>query len=175
MLAAMSKPIRRSSSVRKPGSQSTTPDLPLQISLVKSAVITYDVASTHTGSGNTAFDIWLTDTANPDTWGVPPITHEIMIWLEAYGSLAPGGNWVETVPIGGADYSIYLARIGGTAGPISPSTGRRTRWEPARWTWLISWRTSWRTGWPPGREIPGVDRDRQRGGHRQRRNHTQSV
>jgi len=95
---------------QKPGSQSTTPDLPLQVSRVKSAQVTYDITSTRTGSGNLAFDIWLTDSANPDTWGAPPITHEIMIWLEGYGSLAPGGSWVETVPIGDADYSVYLAR-----------------------------------------------------------------
>jgi hypothetical protein len=93
---------------QKPGSQSTTPDLPMQVNQVAAAEITYDVASTHTGTGNLAFDIWLTDTPNPDTWGVPPITHELMIWLEAYGSIAPGGSWIGKEKIGGIDYSVYV-------------------------------------------------------------------
>jgi len=94
---------------QKPGSSTTSPDLPIKINSVNYLVITYDITSTHTGSGNLAFDIWLTNTQNPAKWGVPPITHEIMIWLDHYGGLAPGGNWIETVNIDGANYSVYKA------------------------------------------------------------------
>lgn len=99
---------------QKPGSQTSSPDLPEKIDLLQDVTITYDIASTHTGSGNIAFDIWLTNTQNPDTWGAPPITHEIMIWLDAYGSMAPGGNWTEKVEIDGSIYQVYFgADFGG--------------------------------------------------------------
>ncbi len=95
---------------QKPGNKTTTPDLPRQISGLDELQISYDVTSTHTGSGNLAFDIWLTDTGDPSTWGVPPITHEIMIWLDSYGSLGPGGNWEEVIKIDGVPYSVYTAK-----------------------------------------------------------------
>lgn len=95
---------------QKPGNKTTTADLPRQVSSLGELQISYDVTSTHTGSGNLAFDIWLTDTGDPSTWGVPPITHEIMIWLESYGSMGPGGNWEEVVKIDGAPYSVYTAK-----------------------------------------------------------------
>jgi hypothetical protein len=93
---------------QKPGSSTTSPDLPEKISSVGELVITYDITSTHTGSGNIAFDIWLTNTQNPSKWGVPPITHEIMIWLDRYGSMGPGGNWVEQVDIDDTPYAVYV-------------------------------------------------------------------
>ena len=80
---------------QKPGTPSTTADLPKQVNSLSEVLISYDVTSTHTGSGNLAFDIWLTDTDNPDTWGVPPITSEIMIWRE----WPNGGNRQERVSI----------------------------------------------------------------------------
>jgi hypothetical protein len=92
---------------QKPGSSTTSPDLPKKINDVSELMITYDITATHTGSGNIAFDIWLTNTQNPAKWGVPPITHEIMVWLDKYGSMGPGGNWVETVEIDGTTYSVY--------------------------------------------------------------------
>lgn len=95
---------------QKPGSKTTTTDLPRQVSGLSELQILYDVTSTHTGGGNLAFDIWLTDSSDPSTWGAPPITHEIMIWLESFGSMAPGGNWKEVVKIDGAPYSVYTAK-----------------------------------------------------------------
>jgi hypothetical protein len=94
---------------QKPGSTTTSPDLPRKITSVDKLTVTYDVTSTYTGSGNIAFDIWLTDTQNPYEWGVPPITHEIMIWLDRYGSMPPGGSWIERVELDGAVYSVYTA------------------------------------------------------------------
>ncbi len=95
---------------QKPGTTSTTDALPRQVDGLREVRIKYDVASTHTGSGNLAFDFWLTNTDNPTAWGVPPITTEIMIWLESYGSMAPGGSWKEKTTIGGTPYSVYTAK-----------------------------------------------------------------
>ncbi len=33
-----------------------------------------------------------------------------MIWLESYGSMAPGGNWQEKTTIDGTPYSVYTAK-----------------------------------------------------------------
>ena len=93
---------------QKPGGPSTTAALPLVVNAVRSAKIDYVVSSTHTGDLNLAFDIWLTSTANPVTFAAPPITHEIMIWIDRDG-MAPGGRWRETVEIGGATYLVYTA------------------------------------------------------------------
>lgn len=93
---------------QKPGGSTTSLSLPEQLNRIETATIAYDVTSTYTGSGNAAFDIWLTDTDNPSTWGAPPITHEIMIWLDRYGSMAPGGAWKEKVTLDGAAYSVYV-------------------------------------------------------------------
>jgi hypothetical protein len=92
---------------QKPGSSTTSPDLPERISHVAELTITYDFTSTHTGSGNIAFDIWLTNSQDPSKWGVPPITHEIMIWLGSYGGMRPGGKWVEQVKMDGTLYNVY--------------------------------------------------------------------
>jgi hypothetical protein len=114
---------------QKPGGAFTSMDLPRQIKDLKEVTITYDVASTHDGAGNLAFDIWLTDTASPATFGVPPITHEIMIWREYYGSTSPGGRWTENVVIDGVKYSVYLSEKWGSGwmyiafNPVDPQVG----------------------------------------------------
>ena len=92
---------------QKPGSITTSADLPKRIKDLGEVTIAYDVSSTHTGSGNLAFDAWLTNTQNPSTWGAPPITHEIMIWLENFG-MQPGGTYIEKKSIDGVSYSIYV-------------------------------------------------------------------
>ena len=94
---------------QKPGSARTSEVLPIKLSDIRAATIAYDVASTHTGSGDVAFDLWLTDTPDPKTWGVPPITHEIMIWLDRYGGMAPGGAFRERVNLDGASYAVFAA------------------------------------------------------------------
>jgi hypothetical protein len=93
---------------QKPGSSTTSPELPIKLADLGEVTVSYDVTSTHTGSGNLAFDIWLTDIDNPSTWGVPPITHEIMIWLENYGGMMPGGSFKERVSIDGSDYNVFV-------------------------------------------------------------------
>lgn len=93
---------------QKPGSATTSASLPEQIKYIETATISFEVTSRYSGSGNLAFDIWLTETSNPSTWGAPPITHEIMIWLDRYGSMSPGGAWKERVNIDGTEFSVYV-------------------------------------------------------------------
>ena len=95
---------------QKPGSRSSTASsLPEKINRINVATVSYDISSDHIGSGNTAFDMWLTDTKNPAKFGVPPITHEIMIWLESYGDMHPAGSFVEQANIDGMNYNIFVA------------------------------------------------------------------
>jgi hypothetical protein len=94
---------------QKPGKSSTSPKLPRKLSDLRAAIVTYDVSSTHTGSGNTAFDIWLTNTVDPTAFASPPITHELMIWLETYGDMRPDGALVGQKTIDGALYDVYVA------------------------------------------------------------------
>ena len=93
---------------QKPGSATTTKALPIKLNDISAATISYDVSSTHTGSGNVAFDLWLTDTPNPYTWGVPPITTEIMIWIDRYGAMTPGGTFIERAKLDGSIYAVYV-------------------------------------------------------------------
>lgn len=93
---------------QKPGMQSTTPDLPRRVNQISSLAIRYDITSTSSGTGNLAFDIWLTDSDNPDTFGAPPITHEIMIWLEGFDGMQPGGSYIGKVTIGGIEYHLLV-------------------------------------------------------------------
>jgi Glycosyl hydrolase family 12 len=93
---------------QKPGGPTTSVSLPEQIKHIDTATVSYEVTSTYSGNGNVAFDIWLTDTSNPSTWGAPPITHEIMIWLDRNGNMSPGGVWKERVKIDDAEYSVYV-------------------------------------------------------------------
>jgi hypothetical protein len=93
---------------QKPGTTTTTKALPIKISDIGVVTISYDVTSTVNGSGNVAFDFWLTETANPTTFGVPPITHEIMIWLDRQGGFSPGGTFRERVSLNGTTYAVLV-------------------------------------------------------------------
>jgi hypothetical protein len=94
---------------QKPGKTSTSPLLPRKLRDIRIATVSYDVSSTHTGSGNTAFDLWLTNTRTPTVFAKPPITHEVMIWLETYGDMRPDGTLVDQTTIDGTLYNIYVA------------------------------------------------------------------
>ena len=94
---------------QKPGSRTSTLTLlPKKVNEIKAALVSYDIVSLHNGSGNTSFDLWLTDTKYPTTFAVPPITHEIMIWLETYGEMQPAGSLFEHALIGGVHYNIFV-------------------------------------------------------------------
>jgi hypothetical protein len=93
---------------QKPGHPTTTSLLPRRLSAIGSASVSWNVDYARTGRGNLAFDIWLTSTANPATFAAPPIAHEIMIWLDAYGGMTPGGHLLESVTLDGLAYDLYV-------------------------------------------------------------------
>lgn len=93
----------------KPGfPTSSTPLLPRKLGALQQLVVDYDVHTEREGAGNLAIDMWLTSTANPTTFAVPPITHEVMIWLEVYGPMFAGGQQVDKVRINGTLYRVYV-------------------------------------------------------------------
>jgi hypothetical protein len=89
-----------------PSSISTTTSLPVIINSIDSAIVSYNVTSTHTGTGNLILHMWLTNTQNPTTWGVPPITHEIIIVLEVYGEMYPAVPTIKQVVIDEISYDL---------------------------------------------------------------------
>ena len=93
----------------KPGTaRSTTPLLPRKLGEMRHVVMDYDISTQRNGTGNLSVDIWLTDTPNPTTFAVPPITHEVMIWLETFGPMYAGGEQIDTVSIHGIPYRVYV-------------------------------------------------------------------
>lgn len=93
----------------KPGAaSSTTPLLPRKLGEVRRIVMDYDISTQRSGTGNLSVDMWLTDTPTPTTFAVPPITHEVMIWLEIFGPMYAGGDQIDTVSIHGIPYRVYV-------------------------------------------------------------------
>ena len=93
----------------KPGyPKSTTTLLPRKLSSLQTLVVDYDVQTEREGAGNLAIDMWLTNAANPTAFVVPPITHEVMIWLEAFGPIYAGGQQVDKLRINGTLYRVYV-------------------------------------------------------------------
>lgn len=93
----------------KPGTaRSTTPLLPRKLGEMRRVVMDYDISTQRSGTGNLSVDIWLTDTPAPTTFAVPPITHEVMIWLETFGPMYAGGEQIDTVSIHGIPYRVYV-------------------------------------------------------------------
>jgi len=91
-----------------PSWKSTSKSLPAMISNLDVATVSYNVSSTHSGSGNLIFHMWLTNTQNPTTWGVPPITHEIIIALEVYGDMQPAVPWRDQAKIDDISYDLFM-------------------------------------------------------------------
>jgi hypothetical protein len=92
----------------KPGSAPTTPSLPRQVSRLGQLQARLALESRRLGSGNLAFDLWLTSTPQPTHFGVPPISHELMVWCDAFGSMQPAGQRRGTVTIEGRAYDLYV-------------------------------------------------------------------
>jgi serralysin len=91
-----------------PSSTSTTTSLPAKINNIDTATVSYNISSTHSGTGNLILHMWLTDTQNPTTWGVPPITHEIIIVLEVYGDMQPAVSSIKQVMIDEISYDLSV-------------------------------------------------------------------
>ncbi len=84
--------------------QSTTDELPRPLADIDSIIVSFrKTVSVLNGSGNLAFDIWITSTDIPSG---SVIRHEIMIWLER-SVLAPGGTRRGTEVIDGRVFEFY--------------------------------------------------------------------
>ena len=93
----------------KPGyPKSTTDLLPRRISSIGQAQLSYDLDTVRYGAGNLSVDMWLTSSDKPAQFAAPPITHEIMIWLEHFGPMYAGGKLQEHAVIDGVPYRVYL-------------------------------------------------------------------
>ncbi len=80
-----------------------TPAIPVQIG-TKDITANFNITSSHTGSFDLAFDIWVT---NPVMTPVQTdIKYEIMIWLDHSG-FSPAGSKVDSASIGGINYDIW--------------------------------------------------------------------
>ena len=85
-------------------SQSSAPSLPVKLSDVDSIIVSFQkIRSILYGSGNLAFDLWITSSVQPNPGN---IEHEVMIWLER-DILRPGGSKQATVAIDGHTYDFY--------------------------------------------------------------------
>lgn len=108
--------------------KSTTPDLPRQVEVLKSLQTHFNYDMVRNGSGNLAFDLWLTSTATrPEGAANTPLRHELMIWLDNWGSLRPFGQYRETIRINNIDWELY--------------TGTAT-WGPKPWQYIAYRATS---------------------------------
>ncbi len=92
----------------KPGSAATTPSLPRRLSQLTQLQAKLSLDSNRNGSGNLAFDLWLTNSADVRRFGVPPISHELMVWRDAFGAMQPAGQWRATVKLEGRSYDLYV-------------------------------------------------------------------
>jgi len=93
----------------KPGfPKSSTTLLPRKLSSLQTLALSYDLVTEREGAGNLSIDMWLTSNNNPTTFAVPPITHEVMIWLEAYGPMYQGGELVDHARINGTLYRVHV-------------------------------------------------------------------
>lgn len=93
----------------KPGyPKSTTTLLPRKLKSLQTLVLDYDVHTEREGAGNMAIDMWLTNVNSPTAFAVPPITHEVMIWLEAFGPIYAGGQQVDKLRINGTLYRVFV-------------------------------------------------------------------
>lgn len=93
----------------KPGyAQSTHPALPRRLDALGRIQLSYEVQTTRYGAGNMAVDMWLTQSDKPDHFAVPPITHEIMVWLDQFGPMYAGGKQVDQTTLDGVPYRVYL-------------------------------------------------------------------
>ena len=103
----------------KPGFPKTsTTLLPRKLSTLQTLTVEHDITTEREGAGNLSIDMWLTANGNPTTFAVPPITHEVMIWLEAFGPMYQGGELVDRVRINGTLYRVHVGENSAWAGAM---------------------------------------------------------
>lgn len=91
------------------GNVPTTTKLPGKISEISSVKVSFDSIKTElTGSGNLAFDIWITDSSTPVQSN---IKHEVMIWLN-HSVMQPAGTFISRILIANEEYDFYSGNVG---------------------------------------------------------------
>lgn len=115
----------------KPGyPKSTTTLLPRKLSGMQAIAVDYDVQTEREGAGNMAIDMWLTNVVNPTSFAAPPITHEVMVWLEVYGPMYAGGQQVDKVRINDTVYRVFVGEkfgLGWRYVAFAPNSPMQTR------------------------------------------------
>lgn len=94
---------------QKPGHPSTDARLPAPLAQLQQLRTRWRIDMESRGRGNSALDLWLTDRSPATSFAVPPISHEIMIWLHSWGDMPPGGSFHSRVKVGGLDYELWTA------------------------------------------------------------------
>jgi hypothetical protein len=89
---------------RKPGHASTTAALPRQVKTINAATVSFDYASTHSGRGNSAFDLWLSRGRDV----TPGSKIEVMVWLDWWGGMMPAHRYLTSASIDGRDYDLFV-------------------------------------------------------------------
>lgn len=84
--------------------RSTFARLPIRVSKMKGIGASFSVTTEQSGSYNTAFEMWITDSATPSPRS---IRTEIMIWTDR-SVLLPAGSKIETVTLDGRKYDLWL-------------------------------------------------------------------
>jgi hypothetical protein len=84
--------------------RSTLAKLPIQVSKMKSIGASFSVITKQSGSYNTAFEMWITNSATPSPRS---IRTEIMIWTDR-SILVPAGSKIDTVTLNGRKYDLWL-------------------------------------------------------------------
>ncbi len=110
---------------QKPWYASTTTQLPRVVDTLQTLRVdtAFSLTRDAGANGNFAFDIWLASSnQRPVGSDHLPITHELMIWLDAYGGMVPAGAIVATVTIGGVTWDLYRLDA--------------TTWTPEPWVYL---------------------------------------
>jgi xyloglucan-specific endo-beta-1,4-glucanase len=86
--------------------------LPIRLSAGRAVRTTWDFAVTRQGPNtlNVSYDLWLHDTATPDSPDEP--TDEVMVWLYHSGDAGPIGTKQATVTIAGTGWDLYRGEAG---------------------------------------------------------------
>jgi hypothetical protein len=106
---------------KKPAKPSTNTKLPIKVQDIQEMTLDLDYVTAGTGEYQMLIDLWITSTANADTWDTPPVTREIMINIEK-------SNYCHPIPlcelytIGGRPWGVHIGNYPNTWQRISFST-----------------------------------------------------
>ena len=129
---------------QKPGTVATpSSGLPKRLDLLNTARTNWQSQSTHTGTGQLTYDLWLTsDAQSHASFLDTPITHEIMLAVEPYGGYGLDRNpawFIEQIDINGVTFKVYKADNFGPPGHtwrflvfqmLTPTVSGSIDWRP---------------------------------------------